>query len=232
MHSQRVKDVMSVKVVAVRTNASFKEIVDALAGFKVSAVPVVDDDDLVVGVVSEADLLHKLELATSDLHRRLLDRRQVRDAKTKAAGDTAAALMTAPAITIGPDAPIGEAARLMEHERIKRLPVVNPDGLLIGIVSRRDLLRPYLRSDSAIREAVEYEVLERTLWVNPATIEASVAGGRVTLRGRADRKSTAEIAVRLTRAVDGVVAVVDDLSWAFDDTKEQHRPMTYGDPIV
>src|SRR6185437_6871199 len=107
--------------------------------------------------------------------------------------------------------------RLMEHERIKRLPVVEDDGQLIGIVARRDLLRPYLRSDSAIRQDVEFEVLQRTLWVIPATIDVFVTDGRVTLRGRADRRSTAEIAVRLTRAVDGVVAVTDEMTWVLDD---------------
>ncbi len=219
MHSQRVQDVMSVPVVAVRAGAGFKEIVDALAGSAVSAVPVLDEGDVVLGVVSEADLLHKLELASCDLHRRLLDRRRVRTAKTKAGGDTAAGLMSAPAVTIGPDAPLGVAARLMEHERIKRLPVVDADGRLLGIVSRRDLLRPYLRSDAAIRDEVQTDVLERTLLVIPATIEVSVTAGRVRLHGRADRKSTAEIAVRLTRAVDGVIAVDDQLSWDFDDTK-------------
>ena len=217
MHSQLVKSVMTDKVVAVRSAASFKEIVDVLAEYKVSAVPVVDQDCLVLGVVSEADLLHKLELATCDLHRRRLDRRRVRTAKTKAAGDRAAALMSAPAVTIGPQAPIGEAARLMAREQVKRLPVVNSEGRLVGIVSRRDLLRPYLRADKAIRHDVVNEVLERTLWLDPGVIEVSVTDGRVTLRGRADRKSTAQIAVQLTRAVEGVVAVIDELTWAFDD---------------
>lgn len=217
MQTQHVKDVMTVNVVAVRPTATFKEIADALAEHKISAVPVVDDRNVVVGVVSEADLLHKLELATSDLHRRLVDRRRVRTAKRKAAGDTADALMSSPAVTIGPDAKIGEAARLMEHERIKRLPVVEADGRLVGIVARRDLLRPYLRADSAIRQDVEYEVLRRTLWVIPATIDVSVTDGRVTLTGRADRRSTAEIAVHLTRAVDGVVAVIDEMTWDLDD---------------
>jgi CBS-domain-containing membrane protein len=217
MQTQHVKDVMTVDVVAVPTTATFKEIADALAGHKISAVPVVDDRNIVVGVVSEADLLHKLELATSDLHRRLLDRRRIRTAKRKAAGDTADALMSAPAVTIGPDAKIGEAARLMEHERIKRLPVVEEDGRLVGVVARRDLLRPYLRADSAIRQDVEYEVLRRTLLVIPGTVDVFVNDGRVTLRGCADRRSTAEIAVQLTRAVDGVVAVIDEMTWEFDD---------------
>jgi CBS domain-containing protein len=217
MQTQHVKDVMSVNVTAVRPAATFKEIADAFAERKISAVPVVDYDNIVIGVVSEADLLHKLELATSDLHRRLLDRRRVRTAKRKAAGDTADALMSAPAITISPNAKIGEAARLMERERIKRLPVVDDSGRLIGLVARRDLLRPYLRSDSAIRQDVEYEVLQRILWVIPATIDVSVTGGRVTLHGRADRRSTSEIAVHLTRAIDGVVAVIDEMTWDLDD---------------
>jgi CBS domain-containing protein len=225
MHSQLVKSVMTDKVVAVRAAAGFKEIADVLVDFAVSAVPVVDTKNRVIGVVSEADLLHKLELAGADLHRRRLDRRRVRTAKTKAAGDTAEALMTAPAITIGPDAPIGDAARLMEREQVKRLPVVNSDGRLVGIVSRRDLLRPYLRADEAIHHDVVTEVLDRTLWVDPGMIEVSVADGRVTLCGRADRKSTATIAVRLTRAVDGVVAVIDELTWDFDD---EDRPLLRG----
>jgi len=95
--------------------------------------------------------------------------------------------------------------------------VVEEDGRLVGVVARRDLLRPYLRADSAIRQDVEYEVLRRTLLVIPGTVDVFVNDGRVTLRGRADRRSTAEIAVQLTRAVDGVVAVIDELTWEFDD---------------
>ena len=219
MQTQHVNEVMTANVVAVRTDAAYKEIADALVEHKISAVPVVDDDNVVVGVISEADLLHKLELATSDRQRRFLDRKRVRTAKLKAAGDTAEALMSTPAVTIRTNATIGEAARLLEHEQIKRLPVVDAAGRLIGIVARRDLLRPYLRADSAIREDVEYDVLERCLWVDPQTIDVAVTGGRVTLSGHADRRSTAEIAVRLTGSVDGVVAVVDELTWDFDDSK-------------
>jgi CBS domain-containing protein len=109
--------------------------------------------------------------------------------------------------------------------------VVDADGRLRGIVSRRDLLRPYLRPDTAIREDVIREVLERTLWLEPQSIEVTVNDGRVALRGRADRRSTAQIAARLTRAVDGVVAVIDDLSWNFDDTQELHRRSVFDSPV-
>jgi CBS domain-containing protein len=222
MHGRLVRHVMTDTVVAVRHNASFKEIVDALIASAVSAVPVVDAATTVVGVVSEADLLHKLEFANGDVDVRLLDRRRRRTAKSKAAGDTAAAVMTSPAITIRPDASIGEAARLMELKQVKRLPVVDGEGRLVGIVSRRDLLKPYLRPDTAIQRDVVTDVLDQTLWLDPQMIEVSVTDGRVLLRGCADRRSTAQIAVRLTRAVDGVVAVVDQLTWTFDDTQKAH----------
>ena len=138
-------------------------------------------------------------------------------------GDSAAVLLTEPAVTIGPVATIGEAARLMDHRHVKRLPVVDTDGLLTGIVSRLDLLRPYLRPDGDIRGEVIGEVLEHTLRSEPDTIQVAVSGGRVTLSGRADRHSTAKIAVRLAAAVDGVVGVDDELTWAFDDTAEPLR---------
>src|SRR5690242_5033150 len=223
MGSQSVRDVMTAKVVAVRRDAGFKQIVDVLAEFEVSALPVIDRELHVLGVVSEADLLHKVEFAGQDTHVKLLEGTRRRSAKSKATGETAEELMTAPAVTIGPDATIGEAARLMEAKRVKRLPVVE-NGVLVGIVSRRDLLRPYLRPNSAIRTDIETDVLEHTLWVEPGTIDVLVERGRVTLRGRTDRRSTARIAVRLASAVDGVVAVVDELTWEFDDiAAERHR---------
>jgi CBS domain-containing protein len=214
---------MTDKVVAVREDAGFKQMVDVLADFAVSAVPVVDAEMNVLGVVSEADLLHKVEFAGQDVHAKLFERPGRRVVKAKAVGDTAAALMTAPAITIGPDATIGEAARLMEHRQVKRLPVVNAEGKLCGIVSRRDLLRPYLRADEDIQQDVTDQVLTRTLLLEPQTVGVVVRQGRVTLRGRLDRRSSVEIATRLTGAIDGVVTVIGDLTWEWDDTAEPHR---------
>ena len=223
MGSQTVRDVMTAQVVAVRRDAGFKQMVDVLTEFKVSALPVIDRELHVLGVVSEADLLHKVEFAGQDAHVKLLEGTRRRSAKAKATGETAEDLMTSPAVTIGPDATIGEAARLMDAKRVKRLPVIE-NGHLVGIVSRRDLLRPYLRPDSAIGEDIATDVLERTLWVERGTIEVRVDRGRVTLRGRADRRSTARIAARLAGAVDGVVDVVNELTWDFDDiTAERHR---------
>jgi CBS domain-containing protein len=141
---------MTDTVVAVRERANFKEIVDALVGYGVSGVPVLDADDRVVGVVSEADLMPKLEFAGDTAAGDTAAGDTA--AGDIAAGDIAAELMSSPAITIGPDASIVEAARLMEAESVKRLPVVGEEGRLAGIVTRRDLLRVYLRPDPAIGE--------------------------------------------------------------------------------
>jgi CBS domain-containing protein len=223
MSSQTVRDVMTAKVVAVRRDAGFKQMVDVLDEFKVSAVPVIDRELHVLGVVSEADLLHKVEFAGQDVHVKLLEGTRRRSAKSKASGETAEDVMTSPAVTVGPEATIGDAARLMEAKHVKRLPVVDDDGRLVGIVSRRDLLRPYLRPDWAIRKEIMDDVLDHVLWVEPGTIDVLVDRGRVTLRGQTDRRSTAQIAVRLAGAVDGVVAVVDELAWEFDDIAAGRR---------
>lgn len=223
MSGLAVRDVMTDMVVVVREDTGYKDIVDALADFKVSAVPVVDADGRVLGVVSEADLLHKMEFGGADGHLGLLHRRRQRAAQQKATGDTAADLMSAPAVCVAPSAAVGEAARLMEAEHVKRLPVVDVEGRLVGIVSRRDLLRVYLRPDTAIEREVASEVLRRTLAVEPGDVEVEVSAGVVRLTGNTDRRSTADIAVRLARAVDGVVDVVDELTYRYDDTEDLNR---------
>jgi CBS domain-containing protein len=215
---------MTPEVVVVAPDCGFKHIVDVLADFKVSAVPVVDGDGAVVGVVSEADLLHKLELGASDDHARLFERRSRRTARAKASGETARDLMTSPVITVGPDASIAAAARVMEEHGVKRLPVVDTaTRQLVGIVARRDLLRRYLRPDADIRREIVEDILTRTMWIDPSEIQVSVAEGLVTLAGRPDRRSTTQIAVRLVRGVDGVVAVHDEMTWRFDDLTENRR---------
>jgi CBS domain-containing protein len=223
----KVRDVMTDRVIAVREVAPYKEIVAALTRFGVSAVPVIDADNRVVGVVSEADLMAKVEFADADVRYPLFERRRRRAARHKAAGDRADELMTAPAITIRPDVSIADAARLMDAEDVKRLPVVGDEGRLVGIVARSDLLKMYVRPDEAIRQEVYAEVLERVLCLEPGVVEVSVARGVVTLRGTVDRRSTAAIAARLVHAVAGVVDVVDKLGFDYDDTADNRRQYTF-----
>jgi CBS domain-containing protein len=218
---------MTATVVAVRESADYKEIVDALVGFRVSAVPVLDADDRVVGVVSEADLLAKVELAGNYPRPRPFERRHERQTRAKAAGDTAGDLMTSPAITIRADAPIVEAARRMTTAGVKRLPVVGDEGRLAGIVARSDLLRVYLRPDAVIEGEVAVEVLAKTLGIGRPEVRVEVGDGVVTLSGEVDRRSTARIAVRLVRGVVGVVDVVDELTYRYDDSADLHRRYTF-----
>jgi len=223
MRAAKVRDVMTNNVVAVRERAGYKEIVEALIGFGVSALPVLDGDYRVVGVVSEADLLPKAEFAGDQLQAPLFERRRRRTARTKAGGDTASELMTSPAVTIGPGASTVRAAQLMADEKVKRLPVVSEHGRLIGVVSRSDLLRTYLRPDAEIGDEVTSDVFGRTMGIRPSEVKVVVVDGIVTLRGRVDRRSTAGIVVKLTRAVTGVVDVVDELTYEYDDTEDLHR---------
>jgi CBS domain-containing protein len=214
----RVRDVMTPDVATVREQTPYREIVDTLAERRVSAVPVVDDFGHVLGVVSEADLLHKIEMAGEPHERRIFEGRRRRTARVKAAGGVAKELMTTPVVTTMADTAVAAAARLMENAEVKRLPVVDDLGRLVGIVSRADLLRVYLRPDEEIRHDVVEEVLRRVLWIEPGLVRVEVTGGVVKLVGQLDRRSTTMLAVRLAHAVAGVVEVVDELGFDFDDT--------------
>jgi CBS-domain-containing membrane protein len=209
---------MTREVVTVDKEASFKEIAATMAERRVSALPVLDDEGRVAGIVSEADLLLKEEFPEAPAGGRLFHSRRQRVERAKAAGDTAAELMTAPAVTIGPDATVSEAARLLHQSGIKRIPVVDPAGPLLGIVSRADLLKVFLRSDTDIAQEVRQEVLTRVMWVNPDTVAIEVRDGVVTLTGQLERRSLIPIAISLVHGLDGVVDVVDRLTFEVDDS--------------
>ncbi|QKV90611.1 CBS domain-containing protein [Streptomyces sp. NA02950] len=220
MADSRVRDVMTQDVAAVRLHTPYKEIVRILEERRFSALPVLDDEGGLAGVVSEADLLDKAPGArpTGLLGLRRGSRKKAR----KARGLTARALMTAPAVTVPAEANVAEAARTMARRGLKRLPVVDDRERLVGIVSRRDLLRRYLRSDDEIREEILRDVFMRVLWADPAHFTIDVSDGVVVLSGALEQRSAVPVAVRLTRGVDGVVDVVDKLTYRMDDT--QGRP--------
>lgn len=210
---RRVRDVMTTSVVTVDRITPYKEIASLMAKHKVSALPVLMMGRRVAGVVSEADLLRledqRERSARATHHTRLPWR-----AHGKTWGHTAGELMTSPAISIHPDATIPAAARLMNQHHVKRLPVVDPAGTLIGIVSRRDLLSVFLRPDADIAEDVR-AVLTDILFADPALLEVAVKGGVVTLSGHPgllEQPDLIPVAVRLTWDIDGVVDVVDKLT--------------------
>jgi CBS domain-containing protein len=221
-----VDDVMTKDVASVREDTPYREIVDILTARHVSAVPVVDDFGRVLGVVSEADLLHKIETEGQLEPRRVFESRRRRSVRSKAGATVASDLMSAPAVTTMPHTLIPAAARRMDADRVKRLPVVDDLGRLVGIVTRSDLLKVHLRPDADIRHDVVEGVLRRVLAVRDGTVRVEVHGGVVKLVGELDRHSATIAAVRLAHAVAGVVAVDDQLTFELDDTALEN--MTYG----
>ena len=206
-----VKDVMTTQVVTVGTAASFKEMVVKMRESGVSALPVVDGEGRVIGVVSEADMLNKeagLDTEPGELSSLLRFTE-----REKAAGVTAAELMTKPPVTIGPGAPVAEAARLMRDHRVKGLPVITDTGLLIGIISRADALRVFARPDADIRRDAEEEVIAETFLADSPLVSVTVHDGIVTLTGRPDTGQLARDLVAAIRQIDGVIAVRDQLDY-------------------
>lgn len=204
-----VSDVMTQTVLSVGREATFKDIVELLGQWKVSAVPVTEGEGRVVGVVSEADLLPKEEFRDGDPDR-YTQLRRLSD-MAKAGAVTAEELMTQPAVTIPAGAPLAEAARAMAHEGVKRLPVVDAVGRLEGIVSRADLLKVFLRSDEDIAEEVRRTIVA---YLFPAPVEpivVTVEDGVVTLSGKIRDTSLIGVAARLVGAVEGVVSFECDL---------------------
>lgn len=215
MKRLNVRDVMTTEVVTVRQDAPFKEVARLLDEHNVSALPVLDEDGRLVGIVSEADLLPKEYRDRPGRLARLMHRHETIKAEGGVAGD----LMSSPAVTIGPDASLGDAAQLMMRERVKRLPVVSEGGDLVGIVSRADLVEAFLRPDEAIVRELDDEIASRVLLTEPGTVDVTVDNGVVTLRGQLDRSSSVEIAEKLARAVDGVIEVNNELRFRWDDSK-------------
>jgi CBS domain-containing protein len=204
-----VGDVMTTRVIAVKRSADYKEICSVLRQYRVSACPVITDAGKVVGVVSEADLLYKV--ADPNPPSGLIRLRWKLGEESKVNAVTAGQLMTSPAISIQPDAPLAVAARVMQDRRVRRLPVVGPGGMLIGIVSRTDLLSVYDRNDLDIRDEVIRDIIAGEFRLDPAEFEVTVTSGVVTLAGPLARLDTALEMLARVRHAEGVVAVRDRL---------------------
>ncbi|MFJ5533714.1 CBS domain-containing protein [Streptomyces sp. NPDC093261] len=234
MKHNKVGSVMTADVIRAEYRTPFKEVARLLADRHISGLPVVDDDDKVIGVISETDLVARQSeaLGADEPRRRFRFAGLTPGARRQAAKSrafTAGQLMTAPPVTVHAEETIAEAARTMAQRRVERLPVLDEEDRLVGIVTRRDLLQVFLRSDAEIRDEVIEEVLIRTLRLSPRTIDVFVVEGVVTLTGRLVRKSETGIAVSMTRQIDGVVAVIDQLTYRFDDSRlPRHERSPYG----
>ncbi|MEH0824254.1 MULTISPECIES: CBS domain-containing protein [unclassified Micromonospora] len=232
MRTWQVADVMTRDVATVTEETPYREVVDVLVRQRISGVPVVDSFRRVLGVISEADLLHKVERSGHPEERRVFEGRRRRTAREKAGALVARDLMTAPAVTTHERASLAATARLMDHEAVKRLPVLDDLGRLAGIVTRGDLLRVHLRTDAEIREEVVHEVLRRVLSVRDGLVTVQVRGGEVTMDGRLDRRSAVELAGRLAAQVAGVVAVHNAIGYDVDDTTLMELDPVHATPVA
>ncbi|MFF8939330.1 CBS domain-containing protein [Streptomyces paradoxus] len=230
MQHDKVGSVMTMDVVRALYDTSSEEVARLPAEHRIGGLPVVDDDDRVIGVVTASDLVgHRAAAPDPHRTRRRPGSRRPSPVRGRAAatGPTAGRLMSAPPVTAYAEDTIVEAARTMARRGVKRLPLLDEEDRLVGLVTRRDLLQVFLRPDGDIRGEVIEEVLVRVLWLTPHSVDVSVTQGVVTLDGRLERRSETEIAVAMARRTDGVVAVVDELTWHLNDTRlrsDEHVP--------
>ncbi|WP_329430570.1 CBS domain-containing protein [Streptosporangium sp. NBC_01495] len=211
----KVREVMGGASIAVRPEATFTEMVDAMRRFKVGALTVIDADDRPVGVVADDDLLLK-ETDSGAYTGGVFDSHKRRQEHRKAAGGTARQIMTIPAIVVTRDTAVRDAARLMHRHRIKQLPVIDAvTGRIVGTVHQSDLLRVFSRPAGEIEREVA-AVCDR-LGVNPETMTVGVEAGVVALRGRIAFRSQIVRLVAAVREIDGVLDVENALTCRSDD---------------
>jgi CBS domain-containing protein len=227
----RVVEIMQRAVITVRPEASLREVASLLVEHGISGLPVVDREGVLVGVVSEADFVAK-ELGVPEHRHRVLelflgesgaDRAELAKADAAIAGEA----MTSPAITVDPDASVRDAARIMTDRQINRLPVVS-GGRLIGIVSRADLVRAFVRTDDELRAEILEDVIRRALWLDAQDFEVTVTNGVARLRGTIERHSDVAILKRLVTAVPGIVEVEVEVGWLTDDEALGARMVNVG----
>ncbi|GLZ36678.1 CBS domain-containing protein [Actinokineospora sp. NBRC 105648] len=215
MRHKTIETVMTREPTTAAVDTGFAELVRVMAERAVSALPVVDADGHLLGVVSEADLLaeesvhERPHTAAAPLHRHA--------ERLRSRGTKAGELMSAPAVTVLPEATFAHAARLMTDHRVKRLPVIDTHGKLVGVLSRSDILRGFLRGDDEIAREVASEVFFRVLGISAVGVEIQVAHGVVALSGQVERRSWLPVVDALTRRVEGV-DVHHGLDYGWDDT--------------
>jgi CBS domain-containing protein len=222
---RRVADVMTKRVHVASPSTPFKLLVRIIEENRISAIPIVDQGGVAVGLVSDGDLIWKERMEELESSTDLFHPRRHQKERAKAEGLTAADLMTSPAITVPADGRLGDAARLMHERKVRQLVVVDDRGKIAGIVSRSDVLQVFLRTDEDLHEEIVDGIIPALMFTSDDPIGVDVRCSVVTLEGKVDRKSDVEILGRLTRAVDGVVGVDNKLTYRWDDTVREALPV-------
>lgn len=213
----RVENLMTREVAAVMPEASLKGAAAVLAQRHVSGLPVIDGNRVVVGVLSESDIVYR-EAGGSDSARFVQSLTLPKDKPDrKAEATTVREAMSSPAITIDSKQPIDKAVRTMVNKGVRRLPVIDADGHLVGIVTEADLVRAFIRSDDELAREIRDDVIARRLWLDPASIDVDVHDGEVELSGQVETRADAQLVPGLVEQVPGVMRVLSKLSWREDE---------------
>ncbi len=217
----RVVDVMTADVIVARPEWSLKKAARVMIKAGVSGLPVIDSDDSLVGIITEADFI-ETEAGRAKGRQRLFD--TVFGEKKMKVPSTVDAAMTRYPVFVDRNTTVAAAARLMADRKVKRLPVLDPDGRLEGIVSRADILVAFARDDEAIADDVERGVIRRILMLESRDVSVHVTDGVVELSGHVPNRSDARLLEELVGRIEGVVRCESDLAWSFDDVAAGPTP--------
>jgi len=215
----KVRDLMTTEPVTTTPDAPLKEAARMMVEHGVSGLPVLDADGALVGMVTEGDFLRQEANRDQPYRLSLLEALFGDGSGAPPAVETVGEVMSEPVITIGAEATISEAARVMAHRRIKRLPVVDDGGALIGIISRADVVNAFTKPDEVIEDEVREDIIRRLLFLDPDTITVAVKDGVVTLSGELENRTEAHLLEELTRRIAGVVRVASNLTFQVDDER-------------
>ena len=214
-----VRDIMTTDPISVRGDTLLKEAARIMVRHKVSGLPVIDSDGRLKGIVTEADFLRREASRDRPSRLSLLDALFGDAAESTPVAETVAEVMTEKVVTIAPSAVIGEAARLMASRNVKRLPVIGDDGTVHGIISRADIVNAFTKPDDVIEDEVSEDLIRRLLFLDPETVEVTVADGVVHLSGELENRTEVHLLEALTLRIAGVVKVESDLTYLLDDRK-------------
>jgi CBS-domain-containing membrane protein len=199
----RVVDLMTTDVIRVSPDTRIKEAARLMFRHRVSGLPVVDADGRLSGIITEADFL-RMEVARNE-------------ADEPQPVETVGEVMSSGVVTVAPDAEITEAAKIMVIQDVKRLPVVDTDNKMLGIIARLDIVAVFTRPDEVIEDEIREDLLRRVLFVDPDDVDVTVLNGVVTFKGEIGTKNESRILGELSRRLDGVMRVDNQLSWRIED---------------
>jgi CBS domain-containing protein len=208
-----VDELMTKVVITVSPETTLKDAAAILAERRVSGVPVVDTEGAVVGVFSEGDVLYRESGGAQDGFRFAAWPGPPDHLEAKLDSTIVGESMSSPAVTIGVRSAVTDAAKTMIGEGVNRLPVIDDEGRLVGIVTRADLVRAFVRSDDDVADEICDDVLGRQLWLEPDSVRVEVEQGRVRLTGQVESQTDADLVSILAKRVPGVVSLDSRLSW-------------------